>query len=217
MPPPWGTSAVSSDYATEFDVMQPVTLASDGETHTLQLASQALPATLKRRTTPRTDRAVYLLAEAVRPAGVWPDGPLQAWIDGALVSRSAWDPAQGDKLRVALGQDDQMHVDVESPGGFTQSRGVFGGSTERTSTAVYAIVNQHRDAVTVEMLDASPVSRNEAIQVTHGYSPQPAVTDWNKIPGVAEWTLAIPAQDTARVSISHTVTAPKDARVANLP
>ncbi len=217
VPPPWGTSAVSSDYATEFDVMQPVTLASDGETHTLQLASQALPATLKRRTTPRTDRAVYLLAEAVRPAGVWPDGPLQAWIDGALVSRSAWDPAQGDKLRVALGQDDQMHVDVESPGGFTQSRGVFGGSTERTSTAVYAIVNQHRDAVTVEMLDASPVSRNEAIQVTHGYSPQPAVTDWNKIPGVAEWTLAIPAQDTARVSISHTVTAPKDARVANLP
>jgi uncharacterized protein (TIGR02231 family) len=217
VPPPWGTSAVSGDYATEFEVAQSVTLASDGETHTLQLASQTLPATLKRRTTPRTDRAVYLLAEAARPAGVWPDGPLQAWIDGALVSRSAWDPAQGDKLRVALGQDDQMHVDVESPGAFTQSRGVFGGSTERTSTAVYAIVNQHRDAVTVEMLDASPVSRNEAIQVTHGYSPQPAVTDWNKIPGVAEWTLAIPPQDTARVSISHTVTAPRDARVSNLP
>ena len=217
VPPPWGANAVSSDYATEFDVMQPVTLASDGETHTLQLASQTLPATLKRRTTPRTDRSVYLLAEAARPAGVWPDGPLQAWIDGALVSRSAWDPAQGDKLSVALGQDDQMHVDVESPGAFTQSRGVFGGSTERTSTAVYAIVNQHRDAVTVEVLDASPVSRNEAIQVAHSYSPQPAVTEWNKIPGVAEWTLAIAPQDTARVSISHTVTAPKDTRVANLP
>jgi uncharacterized protein (TIGR02231 family) len=217
VPPPWGTSAVSTDYASEFDVEQSVTLASDGETHTLQLTSQTLPATLKRRTTPREDRAVYLLAEATRPAGVWPDGPLQAWIDGALVSRSPWQPAQGDKLQVALGQDDQMHVDVESPGAFTQSRGVFGGSTERTSAAVYAIVNQHRDAVTVEMLDASPVSRNEAIQVTHTYAPLPSATDWNKIPGVAEWTLAIPAQQTARVSIAHAVTAPRDARVTNLP
>lgn len=217
VPPPWGANSVSTDYATEFDVAQAVTLASDGETHTLQLASQTLPATLKRRTTPRTDHAVYLLAEASRPAGVWPDGPLQAWIDGALVSRTPWEPAQGDMLRVALGQDDQMHIDVESPGAFTQSRGVFGGSTERTSTAVYAIVNQHRDPVTVELLDAAPVSHNAAIQVTHSYSPQPSATDWNKIPGVAEWTLAIPARNTARVSISHAVTAPKEVRVSNLP
>ncbi len=216
VPPPWGATTVSGEYATEFDVSQAVTLSSDGETHTLQLSSQALQATLKRRATPSLDHAVYLLAEVPRPAGVWPDGPLQAWVDGALVSRLAWQPAQGDKLQVALGQDDQMHVDVESPGAFTQSRGVFGGSTERTSTAVYAIVNQHRDAVTVEVLDASPVSRNEAIKVTHAYVPQPTATDWDKILGVNEWTLSVPPQQTARVSITHTVTAPKDAIVTNL-
>ena len=217
MPPPWGATAVDSDYATEFNIAQTVTLPSDGETHTLQLASQTVAATLKRRVSPRTDRAVYLLAEAPRPAGAWPAGPLQSWVDGALVGRMQWQPAQGDKLEVALGQDDQMHVDVESPGGFTQSKGVFGGSTERTSTAVYAIVNQHPDAVTVELLDASPVSRNEAIQVTHAYVPQPSATDWNKVPGLAEWTLVVPPRDTRRVSISHTVTAAKDVIVSNLP
>ncbi|MCK9684199.1 DUF4139 domain-containing protein [Scleromatobacter humisilvae] len=216
-PPPWGATAIATDYATEFDVAQAVTLPSDGETHTLQLASQTLTATLKRRATPRTDRAVYLLAEMPRPAGSWPAGPLQSWVDGALVARTHWQPAQGDKLEIALGQDDQMRVDVESPGAFTQSRGVFGGSTERTSTAVYAVVNQHPDAVTVELLDASPVSRNEAIRVTHAYVPQPSATDWNKVPGVAEWTLAIPARDTRRVSISHTVTAAKDVIVSSLP
>ena len=216
-PPPWGVEVVRGDYATEFDVAQAVTLASDGETHTLQLATQTLPATLKRRKTPRIDRAVYLLAEAARPADVWPAGPLQAWLDGALVSRGGWQPARGDRLEVALGQDDQMHVDIESPGAFTQARGVFGGSTERTSTAVYAVVNQHPDAVTVEVLDASPVSRNEAIRVTHAFVPLPTATDWNKVPGIDEWTLAIPAQETRRVSIAHTVTAAKDAVVANLP
>ena len=216
-PPAWAATSIDTDYATEFKVGQVVTLPSDGETHTLQLSSQTLAATLKRRVSPRIDGAVYLLAEMPRPAGAWPSGPLQSWVDGALVARTQWAPSQGDQLEVALGQDDQMHVDVESPGAFTQSKGVFGGSTERTSTAVYAVVNQHPDAVTLELLDASPVSRNEAIQVTHAYVPQPATTDWDKVPGVAEWTLAIPAHDTRRVSISHTVTAAKDVVVANLP
>ena len=217
VPPPWGANTVSNDYVTEFDVNQAVTLASDGETHTLQLASQTLPATMKRRTTPRLDNGVYLYAQAERPEGVWPDGPVQAWLDGTLVGRSNWTPAHGAKLQVALGRDAQMHVDVESPGLFTQSRGVFGSSFERSATAVYAIVNQHREAVAVEMLDASPVSRNEAIQVTNTYSPQPSATDWNKVPGATQWLLTIPAHETTRVSVSHTVTAPKDARVTNLP
>ncbi|MFL6700082.1 MAG: DUF4139 domain-containing protein [Vitreoscilla sp.] len=217
VPPPWGMTAAATDYATEFSVAQAVSLPSDGETHTLQLASQTVSATLKRRVTPRTDRAVYLLAEAPRPAGSWPAGPLQSSVDGALVGRTQWQPSQGDKLEIALGQDDQMHVDIESPGAFTQSRGVFGGNTERTSTSVYAVVNQHPDAVTVELLDASPVSRNEAIRVAHAYAPQPATTDWDKLPGVAEWTLTVAAHETRRVSISHTVTASRDVIVSNLP
>ncbi len=215
-PPPWAANMVQSDGATEFAIAQPVALPSDGESHTLQVASQSLPASLKRRTTPRTDPAVYVLAQATRPAGVWPAGPLQSYQDGTLVGRVDWRPADGDKFEIAMGQDDLMHVDIETPGSFTQPRGVFGGSVERTSTAVYAIVNQHPSAVVVEMLDAAPVSRNAAITVTHRYDPQPTATDWNKVTGVAAWTLDVPAQGTRRVSVSHSVTAPKDAQIANL-
>ena len=89
VPPPWGVDVARGDYATEFDIAQPVSLASDGETHTLAIATQSLPVTLLRRTTPRNDRAVYLLAQAERPAGVWPAGPLQSYQDGTLVGRSA--------------------------------------------------------------------------------------------------------------------------------
>ncbi len=216
-PPPWDVQATEGDAVTEFAIAQPVTLPSDGEAHTLQIASQSLPATLKRRTTPRIDPAVYVLAQATRPAGVWPAGPMQAWQDGNLVGRSDWRPADGEKFEIAMGQDDLMHVDVETPASFTQARGVFGGSVERTSTAVYAIVNRHPAAVTVEMLDAAPVSRNGAITVTHKYDPAPSSTDWNKVTGVAAWNLSVPAQGTRRVSIAHSVTAPKGGVVANLP
>ena len=216
-PPPWDVDVTDTEGATEFAIGQPVTLPSDGETHTVQIASQALPATLQRRTTPRANPGVYVLATATRPAGVWPAGPLQAYQDGNLVGRVDWQPADGDRFEIAMGRDDLMRVEVEKPGSFTQPRGVFGGSVERTSTATYAIVNRHPNAVSVEMLDAAPVSRNEAIAVTHKYDPAPSTTDWNKRTGVAAWTLDVPAQGTRRVTVSHSVTAPKDSVVANLP
>ena len=54
--------------ANELAIAQPVTLPSDGESHMLAIASQSLPATLKRRTTPRTNADVYVLATAGRPS-----------------------------------------------------------------------------------------------------------------------------------------------------
>jgi len=216
-PPPWSVTASETDGATEFAIAQPVSLPSDGESHTLQIASQSLPVTLARRTTPRVDSAVYLLATARRPAGVWPAGPLQAWQDGSLVGRVDWNPAAGDRFEIALGRDDLMQVDIETPGDFTQARGVFGGSVERTSTAVYAIANRHPTPVSLEILDAAPVSRNEAITVAHRYDPPPTSTDWHQVTGVAAWQLDIPAQGTRRVRVTHSVTAPRDAQVANLP
>ena len=216
-PPPWATSSTDTDGATEFAIAQPVTLPSDGQSHTLQIASQSLPVTLAHRTTPRADTAVYLLATAKRPAGVWPAGPLQAYQDGNLVGRIDWDPADAEKFEIAMGRDDLMHVDIETPGSFTQARGVFGGSVERTSTAVYAIVNRHPAAVSVEVLDAAPVSRNDAITVTHKYDPAPTTTDWHKVTGVAAWKLDIAAQGTRRVSVTHSVTSPKGVQVSNLP
>jgi len=216
-PPPWATSSTDTDGATEFAIAQPVSLPSDGQSHTLQIASQSLPVTLARRTTPRTDTAVFLLATAKRPTGVWPAGPLQAYQDGNLVGRIDWNPADAETFEIAMGRDDLMHVDIETPGSFTQARGVFGGSVERTSTAVYAIVNRHPTAVSVEVLDAAPVSRNDAITVTHKYDPAPATTDWHKVSGVAAWKLDLPAQGTKRVSVTHSVTSPKGVQVSNLP
>ncbi len=63
------------------------------------------------------------------------------------------------------------------------------------------------------MLDAAPVSRHESITVTHKYDPQPTKTDWDNVAGVAAWNVVVPAQGTRKVSISHSVTAPKGATV----
>ena len=149
---------------------------------------------------------------------MWPAGPLQAYQDGNLVGRSDWQPAEGEKFEIAMGRDDLMHVDIETPGTFTQAKGVFGGSVERTSTAVYAIVNQPsgggeggdagRGAGVAQRGDhrhaqVRPGARDHRLEQG----------DRRRPPG--RWTCA--GKGTRRVSVSHSVTAPKGAAVANLP
>ena len=216
-PPPWTVDVAQTATATEFALSEPVTLASDGETHTLAIATQTLPVKLQRRTQPHADAAVWLLAEAERPAGVWLPGPLQSFRDGALVSRDAWQPAAGDKFSIALGQDDQMRVDVESPAQGDASAGLLGGRTERTTKAVYVVTNLHAAPVSVELVDAAPVPRSDQIKVRSLYEPQPATTQWQKNPGVAAWTLQVAPGQAARVSVTHALSWPKDRIVANLP
>lgn len=110
-----------------------------------------------------------------------------------------------------------MHVAIESPAGFTAGKGLFDSRTERTSKAVYAITNRHATPVAVEVLDATPVSRNEKVQVRSTYDPQPATTEWEKLPGVAQWTLPIAPGQTQRISVAHAVSHPSDGLVTNLP
>ena len=215
--PPWVVDIAQTATATEFALADPVTLASDGETHTLAIATQTLPVKLERRTTPRTDTAVWLLAEAERPAGVWLPGPLQSFRDGALVSREQWQPASGDKFSLALGQDDQMRVEIESPKELTASTGLLGDRAERTAKAVYVVTNLHATPVSVELVDAAPVSRNEQLKVRSLYEPQPATTEWRKKPGVAAWTLPIAPGEAKRVSVTQVLSWPRDRQVANLP
>jgi len=215
--PPWQVDVAETATATEYALADAVTLPSDGETHTVSIATQSLPVVLQRRATPRTDTTVWLLAEAERPAGVWLPGPLQAFRDGALVSRAQWQPAADDRWRLALGQDDRMRVDVETPTDFTASAGLLGGRTERSARAVYAVTNLHPAPVTLELLDAAPVPRDERISVRSTYEPRPATTEWMKQTGVAAWTLKVAPGQPQRVAVTHAVSFPKDAMVANLP
>ena len=214
--PAWAAAVTQSGYATEFALAQPATLPSDGATHTFTIETTTLPVTLKLRTTPRAEPGAYLRAEAARPAGVWPMGPLQAYRDGTLVGRSAWAPATGDQLQVLLGRDDQIRVAVESPAGFTSAAGLLNTRTERASKAVYALSNDHSTPVTVEVLDATPVSRDEQVKIRSTFDPAPTATDWDKLPGVNLWTLAIEPHQTRRVSIDQVISYPKDANVTNL-
>lgn len=215
--PLFDVNAVQTAFATEFEVPGAVELPSDAQKITFTLASETLPAKLAARSTPRMDTSAYLIATLDRPQGIWPAGTLQLRRDGAVVGTTQWNPAGEDqKVTLPFGRDDLVTVVMETPKTFQRSVGLLDNRNERQLGALYTVRNRHRDAIDVEILEATPVSQSDDIKVRATFAPEPAKRDWEHRPGVIAWQQTIPAGESARFSADYLITYPKDARVTGL-
>ncbi|KJJ95731.1 hypothetical protein UB44_22015 [Burkholderiaceae bacterium 26] len=215
--PLFEVNAVQTTFATEFDVPGAAELPSDAQKVTLTLASETLPAKLAARSTPRMDTTAYLVATVDRPEGIWPAGNMQLRRDGAVVGSTQWNPAGEDqKVTLPFGRDDLVNVVVETPKTFQRSVGLLDNRNERQLAALYTVRNRHRDAIDVQILEATPVSQSDDIKVRSTFSPEPAKRNWERRPGVIAWEQTIPAGESARFSADYLITYPKDTRITGL-
>ena len=209
-------SALNKAFATEFSVPQRITVPSSGQRVTLALGSHAAPATLITRAAPAVEEAAYLIAQMAQPPGVWPAGPAGLYRDGAFVGTGRIDfgaasvgtPAGSASL--SFGRDELVAVRAEAPQDLTGSAGFTGARTERKTRRTYSVENRHKAAITLQVLHAAPVSRNEKIEVESRYQPQPADLAWNQSPGTVAWQQPLAAGATAQFSAEHTIRYPKD-------
>ena len=217
-----GVKLEEHDWELLFHTTQPVTLPSDGQTHTLALDAKTIPVHLRLQATPLHDLGAYLLAEAEPPAGIWPYGSIQTWRDGSLVRNEPndeWSPYDSDDgvMRLSFGRDDRVRISVQRPASMTLATGFFGSQTQRSWGSVFVIANNHPTQQLLELIDAAPVSHDEAVKVVSKYVPAPTVTDWQHKPGVNAWMIKLGANQTAQVSVSHQVTFPKEDSIGNIP
>jgi len=210
--PDFDATVFQGSYATEFDLPGSVDLPADGQKITLQLERIALPASVRVRATPRLDSTAYVVAEAARPAGVWPSGNLQLVRDGAFAGSQEWRPASDEGFLLPFGRDDRVRISVERPAEMTASSGFIGGRAERRLRSLYSVLNQHATPVQLEILEAQPVSSHEEIRVQSSFVPRPTVEGWNKQPGVVAWLLPLAAGATLMLSADYTISWPKDVR-----
>ena len=214
--PTFDVSATDKGFATEFAVPQRITVPSSGQRVTLALGTHTAPATLITRTAPAVEDAAYLVAHIAQPPGVWPAGAAGLYRDGAFVgtgridfgTASAGAPAGGTSL--SFGRDELVTVRAEAAQNLTGSTGFTGARTERSTRRAYSVDNRHTTAITLQVLHAAPVSRNEAIEVESRYQPQPTDLAWNRTPGTVAWQQALAAGATAQFSAEHTLRYPKD-------
>ena len=214
--PTFDVSAIDKGFATEFAVPQRITVPSSGQRVTLALGNHTAPATLITRTAPAVEEAAYLVAQMAQPPGVWPAGPAGLYRDGAFVgtgridfgAASAGAPAGSTSL--SFGRDELITVRAEPVQDLTGTTGFTGSRTERKTRRAYSVENRHKTGITLQVLHAAPVSRNEKIEVESRYQPEPTDPAWNRSPGTVAWQQPLAAGATAQFSAEHTIRYPKD-------
>lgn len=214
--PTFDVSTLDKGFATEFAVPQRITVPSSGQRVTLALGNHTAPATLITRTAPAVEEAAYLVAHMAQPPGVWPAGPAGLYRDGAFVGNGRIDfstPSAGapaGSTSLSFGRDELVTVRAEPAQDLTGSTGFTGSRTERKTRRAYSVENRHKTGITLQVLHAAPVSRNEKIEVESRYQPQPTDTAWNRTPGTVAWQQPLGAGATAQFSAEHTIRYPKD-------
>ncbi len=215
--PSFDVSVFQGSFTTEFAVPQRINVPSSGQRVSLSLGEQVLDAQLRVRTTPALDPTAYLIADIAPPPGVWPVGSVSLVRDGAYVGSGRFDTAQLPRQGLAFGRDELVSVRMEPAARTEGSGGFIGSRSERRVNRAFTVENRHREGVTLQVLDAAPVSENEQVRVESRYQPEPQDQAWNQRPGTVLWQLPLAAGATQRFSAEHLITWPKDARLRDRP
>ena len=205
------------EFATEFEVPGRVAVAADGQRIALALGSTTLDSRLMARANPRSDsNNAYLVAEAKRPAGVWPAGKMQLFRDGAFIGQGQLNVGSQEQLDLYFGRDELLRVSAEPEQRNAGSAGFVGSRAEQKIARVYQVENLHQRAFTVQILESAPVARHEDIKVEARLDPAPAEREWRKQPGIAAWTMELPPGQRQRFGADYSISYPKDARISGL-
>ncbi|MCX7221180.1 MAG: DUF4139 domain-containing protein [Burkholderiales bacterium] len=96
------------------------------------------------------------------------------------------------------------------------NKGFIGSRAEQKIGHAYVLENLHKKAITLQVLESSPVARHEDIRVQTQFSPKPAQDTWHKQPGIIAWQLPLEPGKTVRLSADYVISYPKDAIVNGL-
>ncbi|MFZ6732665.1 DUF4139 domain-containing protein [Undibacterium sp. Ji42W] len=214
--PSFDVSVFQSEYAAEFQVPGKISLNSDGQKTGFVLGSQIIDAQVLVRVQPKQEAQAYLLANAARPAGSWPSGNLQLYRDNDFIGQSQLAFGSQEKLELFFGRDNMVRVEVEPELRDDANKGFINSRIEKKYTNSYVIENNHKTAVTLQVLEASPIARHEDIKVETKFTPDATQSSWNKQPGIIAWQLPLEAGKKLKLRADYTISYPKDATVNGL-
>jgi uncharacterized protein (TIGR02231 family) len=214
---PFAIAEFQTTFATEFEVPGTIDVPADGRQLTVLLSRQSVAVKQRVRVVPRLDTAAIVTADADRPDGVWLPGIIQLYRDGSLVGSTNWNAQGSDKLLFPFGRDDRIRVTVDRVKNRSGDAGFLGGRVEREVAYAFTLTNLHKTPMEVLVLESSPVSSSDKIEIKSTFEPKPKFENWEKRQGVVGWEQSIAAGATLKLNVDYSISYPKDVTVVGLP
>lgn len=199
---------------TSFVVNMPYDIYSNQKPQAVQLKQYELPATYSYFTAPRLDPSAFLIAKIVdwQKYNLLP-GEANLIIDSNFAGSSYINPnSTEDTLTLSLGRDERIttkreRIDEEGSTSF------FGKSQKRIYTYEISVRNSRKEAVTIDVKEQFPLSREKDIEIKLLETSGAQVNDDK---GELTWNLNLKSGETKKVRISYSVKMPKDKSISGL-
>ena len=196
-----------SQTSVEFVIDIPYTIPADGQTHSVELAKHALPASYEYYAVRKLEKDVFLLAKVTG----WEklnllSGPANLFFEGKFVGESYIETRQtDDTLSLSLGRDKNITVTRIRKRDFSEKQ-LLGSNVTETREWDLTVHNKKSQEITITLEDQIPVSaekeiRIEALNITQA--------DWNKDTGKLCWTLTLKPSESRTMNVKYSVRYPK--------
>jgi uncharacterized protein (TIGR02231 family) len=215
--PLFSVAVTQGEFATEYAISSLVTLPADGRKVAVSLGKLQIPVTLQAQVSPRLEKSAYLVAQGELPEGVWPVGEMQLYRNGAYVGATQWNAGLGARLELPFGRDALIRVKSKSVAAQSGNSGFVGQNAERHIADVFTVTNLHKRPIDVLVLDASPVGRDEKVEIERHFTPAVSQEDWDDRPGVIAWKAQLNAGASQEFSADYRIRWPKDRHIIGLP
>jgi uncharacterized protein (TIGR02231 family) len=210
----WPTTEAGFDYAYVADA--PCDLASDGDFHSLAIASSSLEATPRYVSVPRETQDVFRIVALRNPldAPLLP-GPADVYVDGRFALSTELE-LTADDGRIELGLGVEQAVKVARNVRYSEdSSGMFKRSLELEHSLELEIANHLPRPATVEVRERLPQVREgvedvalELLEVEppwEDYEPKTHELDGGRV-----WIVEVPAGEERELKARYVITIPKD-------
>lgn len=192
-------------------------IPSDGEIHTITLLTAVKDAELSYAAVPRYSPFAFLQSSIQNPFPLpMLAGDAQIYLDNRFTNSMSLGKGilPEEAFAVAFGVDESIKVERKLVKRFTETTGVFSGSSKVGYQYELTVVNGKKKQVSVMLHDALPISRNEKVEVAiTGLPTSDALLDSDKM---LKWNAAVSAGGKQVLKYGYSVEHPKDERVSGL-
>lgn len=202
----------AADFTATFDLPAPQDILADGKDNIVTVDEKDIPAIYEYHAVPKIEPAVFLLAK-VTDYGQYNllPGTANIFFQDTYVGQTWVNPqTTADTLLLSLGRDEQLTVKRVQPKDFTERRKIFGSKIRETYAFEISIKNNKAQAVTVDVLDQIPVSKQKDITVSlEDRDGAKYSEDFGKL----EWQVEVPPGKNKKVRFIYSIEYPKDKAV----
>ena len=208
MAPEYIVNVNENQMTTEYAIELKQSIASDGKFHLVAITDYDLDAKYQYHSVPRLDKAAFLLGK-VYDFGKYHllAGMASIFFEDMYIGQSMINPnVSSDTLLISLGQDNNINIQRNQLNDLTSTK-LIGANKKQTYAYEIIVKNNKNKAISIEILDAIPISRNSEIEVELLESSEAEfVKDYGKL----SWDLNLAAGESKTLRFSYSIKYPKN-------